>query len=121
VVQALGGCRLEGFYTQEVRERGQRGLLAHAGWHSQPRVGRYGVEPGRLQAIIQAELCQSPGAVDVYVIDEQRIGTTCRSNSPAFIAARAASNQERQDRNDEDDRSPADCRRVAGAGFSCQL
>jgi nucleoside-triphosphatase len=82
VVQALGGLRLAGFYTQEVRERsqrigfeivglgGQRCLLAHVDWHSQLRVGRYGVEPARLEPIIQAELGQSPGEVDVYVIDE---------------------------------------------------
>ena len=80
--QALGGLRLAGFYTQEVRERGrrvgfaivglsgQRCLLAHVDWHSQLRVGRYGVEPARLEPIIQAELGQSPGEVDVYVIDE---------------------------------------------------
>jgi nucleoside-triphosphatase len=82
VVQALGGQRLAGFYTQEVREHGQRVgfeivglggqhcLLAHVDWQVQLRVGRYGVEPARLEPIIQAELGQSPGEVDVYVIDE---------------------------------------------------
>jgi nucleoside-triphosphatase len=82
VAQALAGLRLAGFYTQEVRERGRRvgfeiiGLggqrcpLAHVDWHSQLRVGRYGVEPARLEPIIQGELGQSPSAVDVYVIDE---------------------------------------------------
>ena len=82
VVRALGGLRLAGFYTQEVRERGQRVgfeivglggqrcLLAHVDWHAHLRVGRYGVEPARLEPIIQAELSLSPGEVDVYVIDE---------------------------------------------------
>ena len=56
VVQALGGLRLAGFYTQEVRERGQRVgfeivglggqrcLLAQVDWHAPLRVGRYGVD-----------------------------------------------------------------------------
>ena len=82
VAQALRGLRLAGFYSQEVRERGQRVgfeivglggqrcLLAHVDWHSQLRVGRYGVESARLEPIIQAELSLSPGEVDVYVIDE---------------------------------------------------
>ena len=54
VVRALGGLRLAGFYTQEVRERGQRVgfeivglggqrcLLVDVDWHSQLPVGRYG-------------------------------------------------------------------------------
>jgi len=82
VVQALDGLRLAGFYTQEVRERGQRVgfeivgragqrcLLAHVDWRSHLRVGRYGVEPDRLEPVIEAELSQSPGDVDVYVLDE---------------------------------------------------
>jgi nucleoside-triphosphatase len=96
VVQALGGQRLAGFYTQEVRERGQRFgfeivgldgqrcLLAHVDWPSQLRVGRYGVEPTRLEPIIQAELGQSPGEVDVYVIDEiDKMECLC----PSFVEA----------------------------------
>jgi nucleoside-triphosphatase len=82
VVEALSGLRLAGFYTQEVREHGQRVgfeivglggprcLLAHVDWPSRLRVGRYGVEPGRLEPILEAELDQSLGEVDVYVIDE---------------------------------------------------
>ena len=95
-VQAFGGLRLAGFYTQEVCERGQRVgfeivglggqrcLLAHVDWHSQLRVGRYGVEPARLEPIIQAELGQSPGKVDVYVLDEiGKMECLC----PAFVEA----------------------------------
>ena len=82
LVQALGRVRLAGFYTQEVRERGQRVgfeivgragqrcLLAHVDWRSHLRVGRYGVEPDRLVPVIEAELGQPPDKVDVYVIDE---------------------------------------------------
>jgi len=81
VVKALGGLRLAGFSTQEVRERGQRVgfeivglggqrcLLAHVDWRSHLRVGRYGVEPDRLEPVIEAELGQSPRDVDVYIID----------------------------------------------------
>ena len=96
VAQALGGLRLAGFYTQEVRERGQRigfeivglggqrRLLAHVDWHSQLRVGRYGVESARLEPIIQAELGQSPGKVDVYVLDEiGKMECLC----PSFVEA----------------------------------
>jgi nucleoside-triphosphatase len=96
VLRALGGLRLAGFYTREVRERGQRVgfeivglrgqrcLLAHVGWDSQLRVGRYGVEPARLEPILQAELGQSPGEVDVCVIDE--IGKM-ECLSPSFVEA----------------------------------
>jgi nucleoside-triphosphatase len=96
VAQALGGLRLAGFYTQEVRERGQRVgfeivglggqrcLLAHIDWHPHLRVGRYGVEPARLEPIMQAELGQSPGEVDVYVIDEiGKMECLC----PSFVEA----------------------------------
>jgi nucleoside-triphosphatase len=96
VVQALGDPHLAGFYTQEGRERGrrvgfeivglggQRCLLAHVGWHSQLRVGRYGVEPARLGPIIHAELGQSPGEVDVDVIDEiGKMECLC----PSFVEA----------------------------------
>jgi nucleoside-triphosphatase len=96
VVQALAGLRLAGFYTQEVRERGQRVgfeivglggqrcLLARVDWRSQLRVGRYGVEPARLEPVIEVELSQSPGEVDGYVIDEiGKMECLC----PAFVEA----------------------------------
>ncbi len=82
VIEALAGLRVAGFYTQEVREggqrvgfeivgvAGQRCLFAHVDWRSRHRVGRYGVEPERLGPIIEAELAKSPGEIDVYVIDE---------------------------------------------------
>ena len=96
VAQALRGLRLAGFYTQEVRERGQRVgfeivglggqrcLLAHVDWHAHLRVGRYGVEPAGLERIVQAELGQPSGAVDVYVIDEiGKMECLC----PSFVEA----------------------------------
>jgi nucleoside-triphosphatase len=96
VVEALNGLRLAGFYTQEVRERGQRvgfeivglggqrSLLAHVDWCSHHRVGRYSVEPDRLAPIIKAELEHLPGEVDVYLIDE--IGKM-ECLSPVFVEA----------------------------------
>jgi nucleoside-triphosphatase len=57
LIERLGDLRLAGFYTQELRERGQRvgfealslsgrrALLAHVRSRFRHRVGRYGVEP----------------------------------------------------------------------------
>jgi nucleoside-triphosphatase len=96
VVAALGGLRLAGFYTQEARERGQRVgfeiiglggqrcLLAHVDWRTHLRVGRYGVEPDRLDPVVEAELGQSPDEVDAYILDE--IGKM-ECLSPAFVEA----------------------------------
>jgi len=69
LVELTAGLRLSGFYTEELRERGQRvgfeaiglssGLrcvLAHTRSRSRIKVGRYGVEPDRLVPLVQAEL-----------------------------------------------------------------
>jgi nucleoside-triphosphatase len=94
VVEALRELRLAGFYTQEMREvgqrvgfeivglGGQRGVLAHVDWTSHVRVGRYGVEPAGLDRILEAELDRSLDTVDIYVIDE--IGKM-ECLSPRFI------------------------------------
>lgn len=94
VVDALGELRLAGFYTEEVREHarrvgfeiiglgGQRGLLAHFDWNTRSRVGRYGVEPSRLEPILATELEQSPDEVDLFIIDE--IGKM-ECLSPVFV------------------------------------
>jgi nucleoside-triphosphatase len=94
VVRAFGGLRLAGFYTQEMRERGQRvgfeivglggqrGLLAHVDWPSGVRVGRCGVEPARLEPMLEAELEAPTDNVDVFAIDE--IGKM-ECLSPRFI------------------------------------
>src|SRR5262245_21393606 len=96
VIEALGGLRLAGFYTEEVRERGQRVgfeivglggqrcLLAHVDWRSHLRVSRYGVEPARLEPIIEAELGPSLDEVDVNVVDEiGKMECLC----PSFVEA----------------------------------
>lgn len=80
LIEQLGDLRLAGFYTQEIRERGQRvgfeavslsgrcALLAHVQSRSCHRVGRYGVEPEHLEPLVQ-ELAGT-GPVDAYLIDE---------------------------------------------------
>jgi nucleoside-triphosphatase len=82
IVELLKVQRLAGFYTEELREHGQRvgfeavGLggrsatLAHVDFCSEHRVGRYGVDLGGFKAILRAELAQPSGQVDLFVIDE---------------------------------------------------
>jgi len=82
VVEHLGDYRLAGFLTRELREQGQRvgfeaiGLggrrviLAHVRFRSLVSVGRYGVEPDRLNPVINEEMVRPPGTVDAYLIDE---------------------------------------------------
>jgi nucleoside-triphosphatase len=92
LIERLGDLRLASFYTQEIRERGQRvgfeavslsgrrALLAHVQSRSRHRVGRYGVEPERLEPLVQ-ELAEI-GAADVYLIDEVgKMELLC----PAFV------------------------------------
>lgn len=82
LVECLRDLRLRGFYTEEVRQDGQRvgfevvglagrrGVLAHVRSPSRLRVGRYGVEPHALDEVIQAELSHLEGGVDAVLIDE---------------------------------------------------
>ncbi|HNX50254.1 MAG TPA: nucleoside-triphosphatase [Thermoanaerobaculaceae bacterium] len=76
----LGGWRLAGFTTTELRERGQRvgfvgkgfsgqkRLIAHLDHRGPQRVGRYGVWVEAIDALA-AELVPAPG-VQLFVIDE---------------------------------------------------
>ena len=96
VVGCLEGLRLAGFLTVELREHGQRvgfeaiglggrrAILAHVRSRSPVRVGRYGVEPGRLVPLIDEELVRPPGTVDAYLIDE--IGKM-ECHCPQFISS----------------------------------
>lgn len=82
IIQRLASLRLAGFYTREMRERGQRvgfqavglhdetALLAHVDSRSPARVGRYGVELEEFEEIVTAELGLSTEDVDLFVIDE---------------------------------------------------
>jgi nucleoside-triphosphatase len=95
LAERLGDRRLAGFYTQEIRERGQRvGIeavslsgrrahLAHVRSRSRHRVGHYGVEPEQLQPLVQEALV-GVAEVDVYLIDEVgRMELLC----PDFVVA----------------------------------
>lgn len=94
VAERLGGIRLAGFYTEEVREAGERTgfrlvdfagnalTFAHVGFAG-PRVSKYGVDVAALDARVEALL--APRAeVAVYLVDE--IGKM-ECLSPRFVAA----------------------------------
>lgn len=82
VVELLGGQLRAGSYTQEIREHGRRvgfeviglsgahAILAHVGFHSRHRVGRYGVALEGFEAIVRTELNPKIQGLCVYVIDE---------------------------------------------------
>lgn len=93
LVECLHDIRLAGFYTEEIREQGQRvgfeavslsgrrALLAHVRSRSRHRVGRYGVEPGLLEPLVREELAGA-GEPDVFLIDEAgKMEMLC----PAFV------------------------------------
>jgi nucleoside-triphosphatase len=83
VIERLPDLRLAGFYTQEIREGGNRvgfeavgvstekhAPLAHVRSRSRLRVGRYGVEPASLAPLVSAELGRPIRDVDLFVVDE---------------------------------------------------
>jgi nucleoside-triphosphatase len=93
LIERLADLRLAGFYTQELREHGQRvgfeavslsgqrAVLAHVSFKSKHRVSKYGVEPDRLEQLLQAELQRS---TDAWIIDEiGKMELFC----PAFVEA----------------------------------
>ncbi|MBS1171996.1 MAG: hypothetical protein H6R12_826 [Proteobacteria bacterium] len=94
VAERLEGTRLGGFYTEELREAGQRSgfrlvdfegrslTFAHVGF-SGPRVSRYGVDVAALDARAEALLAPRPD-VAAYLVDE--IGKM-ECLSPRFVAA----------------------------------
>jgi len=95
LAERLRDLRLRGFYTEELRERGQRvgfeamslsgrkAILAHVQSRSRCRVGRYGVEPDQLEPLVEEELAGT-GTADVCLIDEVgKMELFC----PAFVEA----------------------------------
>jgi nucleoside-triphosphatase len=94
VAERLRGSRLGGFYTEELREAGQRTgfrlldfqgralTFAHVGFGG-PRVSRYGVDVPALDAQAGTLLAPRPD-VAVYLVDE--IGKM-ECLSPHFVAA----------------------------------
>ncbi len=98
VIERLGGCRLAGFYTQEIRQRGRRAgfeaiglcagsvVLAHVDFRSRNRVGRYGVQLAPFDVLVRSELENRADDVDLFVIDE--IGKM-ECYSEVFVSAAA--------------------------------
>ena len=82
VLDQLGGLRVAGFYTQELRDRGRRtgfeaiglqgsrAVLSHVDFQSRHRVGRYGVDVAGFERLIRRELSEQATDRDVWVIDE---------------------------------------------------
>ena len=99
VAARLSGCKLAGFYTEEIRtpdgERsgfriagfdGRSGVMAQAGFPGPHRVGRYGVDVGAIDALAPSFLAPDP-SIDIYLLDE--IGKMeCQSGK--FVAAMRA-------------------------------
>jgi nucleoside-triphosphatase len=96
VIERLRGQRLAGFYTQEIRQHGQRvgfgavglggahAVLAHVDFQGKNRVGRYGVALSAFESLVQVELNRAAEDLDCYVIDE--IGKM-ECLSPTFVEA----------------------------------
>lgn len=80
VAEKLRGRRLCGFYTAEIRERGARRgfrlvdlegrerVIAHVGFKTGPRVGRYGVDVAAIDEAASALLPDR--GVDACLVDE---------------------------------------------------
>ena len=74
--------RIRGFYTQEIRENGQRkgfcwttldgdsGILAHIEIKNAPKVGRYGVNVADFEKFVVPILDAQQADVDLFVVDE---------------------------------------------------
>ena len=81
VAEHLSGYRLGGFYTEEIREAGQRkgfrliafngdaGIIAHVNFGHRYRVSKYGVDVSAIDHFAETALALFDD-VDVYLIDE---------------------------------------------------
>ena len=81
VAAAMQQHHLGGFYTEEIREAGQRkgfrlvtfnqdqGIIAHVGFDHRYRVGKYGVNVAAIDDYAERTLGVA-GKIDVYLIDE---------------------------------------------------
>ncbi|MCZ6875422.1 MAG: AAA family ATPase [bacterium] len=99
VVRTVASClpdwHIRGFYTEEIREGGQRQgfrlvtfgehrvILAHVDFHTPYRVSKYCVDISTFEAVVDSALSLNRHA-DVYLIDE--IGKM-ECFSPKFITA----------------------------------
>jgi nucleoside-triphosphatase len=71
-----------GFYTEEIRQRGRRvgfkivtlesekAVLAHVGFNTRQRVGKYGLDLRVLETIAAEAICTAVRARRIVVIDE---------------------------------------------------
>ena len=95
LAERLGAENLGGFYTEEIRQRGERRgfrlvtfegaerVIAHVDFPKAKRVGKYGVDVAALDEMVEAVL--SPRAeVSLYLVDE--IGKM-ECMSERFVAA----------------------------------
>lgn len=81
VASQLSAYRLGGFYTEEIREGGQRkgfrlvtfqgeeGIIAHVGFDHHYRVSKYGVDVGMIDHFADTTLSLADD-IDCYLIDE---------------------------------------------------
>lgn len=81
VAAALSSRRLGGFYTEEIRVRGERRgfrlatfdgqerVMAHVEFRGPHRVGKYGVDVSVIDAVADSALVVRD-EVDVYLVDE---------------------------------------------------
>jgi nucleoside-triphosphatase len=81
VVEQLSGYRLGGFYTEEIREAGQRkgfrlvtfngeaGIMAHVNFDHRYRISKYGVDVSVIDHFAELALALVDD-VDVYLVDE---------------------------------------------------
>lgn len=89
-------CKAAGFFTEEIREGGERvgfrvsaldgrvGLLAHVRAVKGPRVGRYRVDVPAFEAVGVAALEAATAGADLIVVDEIGKMELC---SPRFVPA----------------------------------
>jgi nucleoside-triphosphatase len=81
VAECLSGRTLAGFYTAEMRARGERrgfrlvgfdrsqAVIAHVDFPRAERVGKYGVDVAAIDGAVDAALAPSAG-VELYLVDE---------------------------------------------------
>jgi nucleoside-triphosphatase len=93
LVRRLAHRRLSGFYTEEMRQHGQRvgfrlatldgewTVMAHMDFRGLPQVSKYGVDVAAIDAVATRVLALKPG-VDIYLVDE--VGKM-ESLSPGFV------------------------------------
>ena len=81
LAEQLGGKRIAGFYTEEMRTRGERRgfrlvaydgaevVIAHVDFQKTTRVSKYGIDVAAIDRAADAALAPLPG-VELYLVDE---------------------------------------------------